>query len=84
MRFPDDFQTKIPLKFDENGHFRMLMITDTHHRPLKGDTTVRAMDQLIERTKPDFVFLGGDITAGRATKEDFLMLLHEEIGRAHV
>lgn len=77
MRFPDDFQTKIPLKFDENGHFRMLMITDTHHRPLKGDTTVRAMDQLIERTKPDFVFLGGDITAGRATKEDFLMLLHE-------
>jgi hypothetical protein len=59
-KLPEEFDTKYPLRFRPDGRFRILMMSDAHHAPETGNWTIQAMGQLIDRTKPDFVFLGGD------------------------
>ena len=71
-------ETKIPLRF-QNGRFRMLLLSDLHYRPGEDGKTVSAVNQLLDRVKPDFVFLAGDITAGRSTKEEFEKLLRDVV-----
>lgn len=58
------------LKFNKDGFFRILVLTDAHHAPGTGTETIRAMESLIDRTTPDFVFLDGDNIAGHATKKN--------------
>ncbi len=58
------------LRFNKEGGFRILILTDAHHAPLTGKETIRAMGSLIDRTKPDLVFLDGDNIAGHATEQD--------------
>ena len=66
--------TKHPLKFDENGKFRILMISDIHGGVgYNAKQTIQAIQALVDEAKPDLVLLGGDI-AGPGMK----------IGRAHV
>ncbi len=65
------------LKFDKDGRFRILVFTDAHHAPDTGDRTIRAMESLIDRTRPDFVFLDGDNIAGHATEEDTLDMISQ-------
>ncbi len=54
------------LRFNENGKFRILMVSDFHlgrNRKLKEDynyKVIKGLDVLIEETKPDFIFIGGD------------------------
>ena len=58
----DLITTKVPLRFSEDGKYRILMISDIHAgRGYAADLTVRALDALIEEYKPDLVLMGGDI-----------------------
>ncbi len=54
----------------KDGRFRILVLTDAHHAPLTGKGTIMAMGSLIDRTKPDLVFLDGDNIAGHATEQN--------------
>lgn len=57
-----DLQTKIPLKFREDGGFRILMVSDIHGgKGYAKEKTVRALQALLDEVKPDLVLLGGDI-----------------------
>ena len=54
-------ETKLPLRFDENGRFRMLMVSDIHGGVgYNRKKTVAAMDALVESSRPQLVLLGGD------------------------
>ena len=58
------------LRFNRNGKFRILVLTDAHHAPGTGMQTISAMGSLIDRARPDFVFLNGDNIAGHATEKN--------------
>ena len=58
------------LRFNEDGRFRILILTDAHHAPGTGTQTITAMGSLIDRARPDFVFLDGDNIAGHATEKN--------------
>ena len=75
MELPEGFSSKLPLRFDESGRFRLLMLSDLHYAPDRDARTIRLMEMLLDSQKPDFVMLGGDNTTGKATKEEFLTLL---------
>ena len=77
MPLPDAFQTKHPLCFRKDGGYRILMMSDAHHKPAQGARTVRAMQTLIDATKPDLVLLNGDNVAGFTCKEMFEQQLAE-------
>ena len=70
---------KLELRFNEEGRFRALLLSDAHHAPDTGDRTIEAMELLIDRTKPDFVFLLGDNIAGHSTEEQCRLLI-DQIG----
>ena len=54
--------TKKPLRFDEDGKFRILMVSDIHGGVGYDEMrTVRAMQTLVDHTAPHLVLLGGDI-----------------------
>jgi hypothetical protein len=53
------------------------MMSDAHHKPAQGARTVRAMETLIDATKPDLVLLNGDNVAGFTCKEMFEQQLAE-------
>ena len=54
--------TKKPLRFDEDGKFRILMVSDIHGGVGYDEMrTVRAMQALVDHTAPHLVLLGGDI-----------------------
>lgn len=77
MKLPEEFSSKLPLRFDKSGRFRILMMSDLHYAPDRDARTIRLMERLIDSQKPDFVMLGGDNTTGKATKEEFLTLLKD-------
>lgn len=49
------------LKFNENGKFKVLMISDFHVGARCNPKLMKAMDALLDYTEPDLVILGGDI-----------------------
>jgi len=54
--------TKVPLKFNENGKYKILMISDIHGGVgFAAKKTVAAIQALLDVHKPDLVLLGGDI-----------------------
>lgn len=60
MSIEYDLFSKHTLKFNEDGHFKILMMSDIQE-PLNYDPrTLDCMDRLIEKERPDFVMLGGD------------------------
>lgn len=67
---------KPTLKFDINGRFRILMISDFHsYRNPKlpknyDDKMIAGIDALIEKSKPDMVFVGGDQCIGGSSVEE--------------
>ncbi len=56
-RYP---QGRKPLRFDENGRFRILNVSDFHGLPQFNPKLTQAFEALLEETQPDFVFVGGD------------------------
>lgn len=83
---------KKKLQFNENGKFRILMISDLHARGKKtpdekgrlySQKMVDSIEALVESAKPDFVMLGGDQCIGfdeeymRMALADILDPLHK-------
>ena len=52
--------TKHELKFNKNGKFKILMMSDIQETLNYDTRTLECMDKLIEKTQPDFIILGGD------------------------
>ena len=77
MRLPDVFGSKLPLRFRNDGTFRILMMSDMHYAPDRDERTVKAIELLLDTQKPDLVILGGDNTTGKATKKEFRILLED-------
>ncbi len=51
---------KQELKFNPNGKFKILMLSDIQETLDYDKRTLTGINQLIETQKPDFVLLGGD------------------------
>lgn len=77
MALPDAFASKVPLRMDESGRFRILMLSDMHYAPDRDARTLRLIEELLDETKPQFVMLGGDNTTGKSTMEEFELLLND-------
>ena len=60
INFEKNLETKHQLKFNTNGKFKILMMSDIQE-PLNIDNrTLPAINKLIDHTKPDFIMLCGD------------------------
>ncbi len=77
MRLPEEFQTRRPLQFRRDGGYRILMMSDAHLKPDAGERTIRAMETLIDSTRPDLVLLGGDNVSAFTSREMFERQLAE-------
>ena len=56
--------TKPELKFNSDGHFRILMMSDFHGKPEYNPKLKAGIEALVDYAKPDFVMLGGDECCG--------------------
>ena len=67
---------KQTLRFNEDGKFRILMVSDFHlgkNKKLKEDynyKVINGLEALIEKTNPDFVFIGGDQCIDAKTQDE--------------
>ena len=77
MLLPELFYSKLPLRFDASGRFRILMVSDLHYSPAREENTIRNLTLLLDKTLPDFVMLGGDNTSGKDSEEVFAQLLRD-------
>ncbi len=75
MPLPEAFQTKRPLRVRPDGGYRILMMSDAHLKKDKEERTVRAIEKLIDRTRPDLVLLNGDNVAAFTCQAEFESLL---------
>lgn len=75
----------IKLRFNKNGKFRVLMVSDFHlgiNPKLQEDynyKVIRGLDALIETSKPDFVMIGGDQILTYGTPENIKAKFEEII-----
>ena len=54
--------TKVPLRFSEDGKYKILMVSDIHGgKGYAAEKTIAALKALIDTHKPDLVLLGGDV-----------------------
>ncbi len=53
-------QNVTPLRFHENGRFRVLMVSDFHAGKQYHPMLKTGLEALLENTRPDFVMIGGD------------------------
>ena len=62
------------LKFNENGEFKILQFTDLHWTPSSGKTskTTETMRSVIQKEKPDFIVLTGDLVTDEPAKKGWL------------
>lgn len=61
-KLQENLYTKCPLRFDENGKFRILMVSDIHGGVgYAREETMRAMQALVDEAKPQLVIMCGDI-----------------------
>ena len=58
------FIPKIPLRFDNNGNFKICCFSDLHETADFDPRSYAALDGIIAREQPDLVLLGGDIWNG--------------------
>lgn len=54
------FRTKHPLKFSENGTFRILMMSDIQESAAYDERSLKSVCALLDDAKPDLVIWGGD------------------------
>lgn len=66
---------KQPLKFDEDGKFSIMHVTDTHLSSSNVDASVWLIGQALDREQPDLVVVTGD----NVTNDD-----NAEITKAHI
>ena len=61
---------KKELKFNKNGKFKILMMSDIQETLAYDKRTLDGMNKLIEKEKPDLVILGGDNCDGTVLKTE--------------
>lgn len=62
--------SKIPLKFNKNGKFKILMLSDIQETLNYDKRTLNNMNKIIKNTNPDLVVLGGDNCDGTVLKTE--------------
>lgn len=80
---------KHELKFNSNGNFKILMMSDIQETLNYNKRTLRSIDKLIETQNPDLVILGGDNCDGTvlSTKnelEDYLKIFSVPMEKRHI
>lgn len=55
---------KNELKFDENGNFRIMHITDTHYTDFPFEESIAFIEKALDDYNPDLVIFGGDNIKG--------------------
>lgn len=60
--------TKHTLRFNESGHFRVLMISDIQETLSYDPRTLQGLEQMMDDVRPDLVIWGGDNVDGRYLK----------------
>ena len=68
MSLSENLELKKELRFREDGTFRILMLSDMQETLEYDERSLRDMDKLVEREKPDLVLLGGDFCNGLVLK----------------
>ena len=71
-------QAKAPLKFSDDGQFKILHLSDLHFvfdAPEQSAKTFARMDYIVREEKPDFIAITGDVVYGRPAREMFKLLL---------
>ena len=73
---------KRTLRFNENGKFKILMISDIQETLNYDHRTIKGMDAMLDAEKPDLVIWGGDNCDGRKVKlkeelEEYLKIFME-------
>lgn len=63
MNFEENLKTKKELRF-KDGKFRILMFTDIHGKITFDRRTVKGLEVLTDKHKPDLILLGGDQVCG--------------------
>ena len=78
MIFGDDMNCKKPvLRFNDDGKFRVLMISDIHAKDSANPKTVNGIEALVKNTKPDFVMIGGDQCLNKENLDDIKALFED-------
>ena len=74
----NNLYTKIALRFNQNGKFKILMLSDIQETLNYDKRTLESMNKIIEYTKPNLVVLGGDNCDGTIlqTKEELKAYLN--------
>lgn len=74
----NNLYTKIALRFNQNGKFKILMLSDIQETLNYDKRTLDSMNKIIEYTKPNLVVLGGDNCDGTIlqTKEELKAYLN--------
>lgn len=62
--------SKIPLKFDKNGKFKILMLSDIQETLKYDKRTLININKIIDNTNPNLIVLGGDICDGTVLKTE--------------
>ena len=81
--------SKIPLKFNENGKFKILMLSDIQETLDYDKRTLININKIIENTNPDLVVLGGDNCDGTILKtekelQDYLDIFASPMERRNI
>ena len=64
------YLTKPVLRFNSDGKFRVLMISDFHAGSNCSEKLITGIDKLIESSEPDLVLIAGDQCLSKNTKEE--------------
>ncbi|MGI9527074.1 MAG: metallophosphoesterase [Weeksellaceae bacterium] len=64
------------LRFNEQGEFKILQFTDTHHNPTSKTSfeTFKTIQQVVLKEKPDFIVVTGDIITANPALEGWNQL----------
>lgn len=76
--FPCFAGQKKALKFDKNGDFKIVMLTDLHlvaDKPSEAEKTLARIDYIINEEHPDFVAITGDVLYGKDSSLVYLQRL---------
>jgi len=70
------------LKFNENGEFKIVQLTDLHlvvGRDAEAEKTLGRIDYIIESEHPDFIAITGDVLYGESPSLEYLQKLVDKL-----
>ena len=77
------------LRFNSDGNFRILMISDIQETLEYDERTIKGMNAMLDSEKPDLVIWGGDNCDGRTVKsreelKEYLKIMKKRKGGANL